>query len=376
MREAGAGRGRGGAAGRRRRVRRLRGRRHRAAAVRPRPDRDPRRLVVHAAAVACARGWRWSTATRTSRASPGRSRRACCSRRSWSGHGHASSSCSSAPRWSTSSSRATPTGGLVPADTRDDAARPCYDARGLTRMYDHLTGVSAAMNAMGWGNYANDHEDANGQFEQNFAFADALTTADRVITTRYLISVLAEQRDMVATFMPKPFGDRTGSGLHLHLSLWRDGESLFPAGDDPDARGHGLSPLAYAFLAGILDHATGHAGGDRADGELLQAHRRDLDPVRRHVVAPAGHLRRQRPHPLRAHPGRQPHRDARRRRLGQPVPRDRRLAGRRPRRDRARPRPGRRRARGRSSRRRCCTPSTRSPPTRSSPAPSTPPARA
>ena len=146
-------------------------------------------------------------------------------------------------------------GRLVPADPKDDAARPCYDARGLTRMYDHLTGVSAAMNTMGWGNYANDHEDANGQFEQNFAYADALTTADRVITTRYLISVLAEQRDMVATFMPKPFGDRTGSGLHFHLSLWRDGEALFPARDD--ARGHGLSPLAYTFLAGILEHAPG-----------------------------------------------------------------------------------------------------------------------
>jgi glutamine synthetase len=149
-------------------------------------------------------------------------------------------------------------GSLAPADTKDDAARPCYDARGLTRMYDHLTGISSAMNAMGWGNYANDHEDANGQFEQNFAYADALTTADRVITTRYLISVLAEQRDMVATFMPKPFGDRTGSGLHLHMSLWRDGEALFPAGDGTsDARGHGLSPLAYAFLAGILEHAPG-----------------------------------------------------------------------------------------------------------------------
>ena len=149
-------------------------------------------------------------------------------------------------------------GRLVPADAKDDAARPCYDARGLTRMYDHLTGVSAAMNKMGWGNYANDHEDANGQFEQNFAYADALTTADRVVTTRYLISVLAEQRDMVATFMPKPFGDRTGSGLHLHLSLWRDGASLFPVEDaGSDSRGHGLSPLAYSFLGGILEHAPG-----------------------------------------------------------------------------------------------------------------------
>ena len=146
-------------------------------------------------------------------------------------------------------------GTLAPADAKDTEARPCYDARGLTRMYDHLTGISTAMNALGWGNYANDHEDANGQFEQNFAYADALTTADRVITARYLISVLAEQRGMTATFMPKPFADRTGSGMHLHLSLWRDGSSRFP--DAGDARGFGLSELAYRFLGGILEHATG-----------------------------------------------------------------------------------------------------------------------
>ena len=144
-------------------------------------------------------------------------------------------------------------GALRVADDLDTAQRPCYDARGLTRMYDHLTGVSRAMNALGWSNYANDHEDANGQFEQNFAFADALTTSDRVITLRYLLSVLAEQRGMTATFMPKPFTDRTGSGLHLHLSLWREQQAMFP--DPGDGRGLGLSPLAYSFLAGILEHA-------------------------------------------------------------------------------------------------------------------------
>ncbi|MDF9717608.1 type III glutamate--ammonia ligase [Nocardioides sp. ChNu-99] len=145
-------------------------------------------------------------------------------------------------------------GTLVTADPGDRAARPCYDARGVTRMYDHLADVSRAMNDLGWGNYANDHEDGNGQFEQNFAYADALTTADRVVTLRYLISMIAEERDMVATFMPKPFADRTGSGLHLHLSLWRDGESAFPDADDP--RGLGLSPVAYAFAGGILEHAS------------------------------------------------------------------------------------------------------------------------
>ncbi|OBK79395.1 type III glutamate--ammonia ligase [Mycobacterium sp. 1164985.4] len=152
--------------------------------------------------------------------------------------------------------RRTPDGGLCTADAADTAAQPCYDARGVTRMYDHLTAISTAMNQLGWSNYANDHEDGNGQFEQNFEFADALTTADRVVTLRYLLSTIAAERGMVATFMPKPFADRTGSGLHLHLSLTSAGRPVFPAGpDEPDQRRLGLSETAYAFLGGILEHA-------------------------------------------------------------------------------------------------------------------------
>ncbi|WNG92558.1 type III glutamate--ammonia ligase [Mycobacterium sp. ITM-2016-00318] len=144
-------------------------------------------------------------------------------------------------------------GSLSVADTADTADQPCYDARGVTRMYDHLTSISTAMNRLGWSNYANDHEDGNGQFEQNFEYSDALTTADRVVTLRYLLSVMAAERGMVATFMPKPFADKTGSGLHLHLSLTSAGNHVFPA--DDDARGLGLSDTAYAFVGGILEHA-------------------------------------------------------------------------------------------------------------------------
>ncbi|MHA7179609.1 type III glutamate--ammonia ligase [Arthrobacter sp. MDB2-24] len=146
-----------------------------------------------------------------------------------------------------------PDGSLSTADPLDDAPRPCYDARGVTRMYDHLTSISEAMNSLGWGNYANDHEDAAGQFEQNFNYADALTTADRVISLRYILNILAEQRGMTATFMPKPFTDRTGTGLHFHLSLWSGADALFPGEDDD--RGLGLSELAYSFIGGVLDHA-------------------------------------------------------------------------------------------------------------------------
>jgi glutamine synthetase len=142
-------------------------------------------------------------------------------------------------------------GSIAPADALDAAAQPCYDARGVTRMYDHLTAVSDAMVELGWGPYASDHEDGNGQFEQNFTHADALTTADRVVTLRYLIQVLAEKRGMTATFMPKPFANRTGNGMHLHLSLWNPAdEPLFP-GDGV----HGLAPLAEQFVGGLLDHA-------------------------------------------------------------------------------------------------------------------------
>ena len=150
-----------------------------------------------------------------------------------------------------------PSGGLQVADELDDAGLPCYDAKGLTRSYTFLTTLSKTMNALGWANYANDHEDGNGQFEQNFGYADAITTADRMIIFRYMVHSLAQQQGMLATFMPKPFKDRTGTGLHLHLSLW-DLEGNTPLfHDDHDPRKLGLSGLAYQFIGGVLEHAAG-----------------------------------------------------------------------------------------------------------------------
>ena len=65
------------------------------------------------------------------------------------------------------------------ADPLDRLDQPCYDMRGLTRNLDFMSQISRYVTDYGWNNYANDHEDANGQFEQNFDYADALTTADR-----------------------------------------------------------------------------------------------------------------------------------------------------------------------------------------------------
>ena len=109
----------------------------------------------------------------------------------------------------------------------------------------------------------------------------------------------------------------------------------------PTGAASGSRRWPTAFLGGHPRPRAGPAGGARPDRQLLQADRGDVDAVRRDLVAPPGELRRQRPHPLRADPGRPPHRAARRGRLGQPLPRARRDPGRRPRRHRARGRPGR-----------------------------------
>ena len=123
--------------------------------------------------------------------------------------------------------------------------------RALTRNLDFVSEVSRAVTELGWGNYATDHEDANGQFEQNFEFADALTTCDRAIFFRYMVESLAQQRGLIATFMPKPFAHLTGNGCHFHVSLWRDGDNVFARDPADDPRGLGLSELAYNFIGGL-----------------------------------------------------------------------------------------------------------------------------
>jgi glutamine synthetase len=151
-----------------------------------------------------------------------------------------------------------PDGGLEVADALDTLALPCYDMRALTRNLDFVSEISKAVTQLGWDNYATDHEDANGQFEQNFEYADALTTSDRAVFFRYMVETLAQQRGLIATFMPKPFANLTGNGCHFHVSLWRDGENLFDRDPGDDPRGLGLSELAYQFVAGLKANARAY----------------------------------------------------------------------------------------------------------------------
>jgi len=154
--------------------------------------------------------------------------------------------------------RRTDDGRIELADPLDTLEQPCYDMRALTRNFDFVSQVSQAVTALGWDNYATDHEDANGQFEQNFHFADALTTCDRAVFFRYMVESLAQQRGLIATFMPKPFAKLTGNGCHFHVSLWSEGTNLFERDPEEDPRGLGLSELAYQFVGGLKANAKAY----------------------------------------------------------------------------------------------------------------------
>ena len=145
-------------------------------------------------------------------------------------------------------------GTYQPYDSLDVLQKPCYDLGALGRNLDFVTTLVKYLQELGWDPYANDHEDANCQFEINWTYSDALRTADRHTFYRWMVKTCAEQRGLIATFMPKPFDYLTGNGAHFHMSLWStEAESnLFM--DDKDE--NGLSELAYHFIGG-LKHSAG-----------------------------------------------------------------------------------------------------------------------
>ena len=141
--------------------------------------------------------------------------------------------------------------GSAPADLADKQMKPCYDQSALMRRYEVIAEICDAMLALGWQPYQNDHEDANGQFEMNWAYDDALVTADRHAFFKYMVRSIAERHGFRATFMPKPFADLTGSGCHAHVSLWKDGRNVFA-----DKAGElGLSREGYHFIGGLIHSA-------------------------------------------------------------------------------------------------------------------------
>ena len=214
--------------------------------------------------------------------------------------------------------------GRAIADEADRQAKPCYDQSALLRRYELIRAISDAMLGLGWGPYQSDHEDANGQFEMNWAYDDCLVTADRHVFFKFMVKALAEQHGLRATFMPKPFMDLTGNGCHAHVSLWDTigATNLF---HDPE----GELGLSHARLPFPRRHPRPCRAADRVvhpDGQQLQADQCGGDGLRRDLVAQHHHLWRQQPHPYGAHPGARPLRVPADGRRGQSLS----AAGRRP----------------------------------------------
>ncbi|NEP09047.1 MAG: type III glutamate--ammonia ligase [Symploca sp. SIO2C1] len=139
------------------------------------------------------------------------------------------------------------------SDQRDRQSKPCYDQQTLMRRYDTIAEICDSMQELGWEPYQNDHEDANGQFEMNWLYDDALVTADRHAFFKYMVKAIAEKNGLRATFMPKPFPHLTGNGCHIHLSVWdRTGETNLFYDDNSEL---GFSKLGYQFIAGVLNSA-------------------------------------------------------------------------------------------------------------------------
>jgi glutamine synthetase type III len=136
-------------------------------------------------------------------------------------------------------------------DSADRQAKPCYDQSALMRRYDVISEICDGMLKLGWNPYQNDHEDANGQFEMNWDYGDALVTADRHAFFKYMVKSIAEKHEMRATFMPKPFSHLTGNGCHVHVSLWKGDQNVFE-----DEQGElGVSSQGYNFIGGIIHSA-------------------------------------------------------------------------------------------------------------------------
>ncbi|SEI75959.1 L-glutamine synthetase [Deinococcus reticulitermitis] len=142
-------------------------------------------------------------------------------------------------------------GGLGTTVTHDKAGY--FDLAPIDRGERIRREIAGRLVEMGFEIEAAHHEVAPGQHEIDFRYAPALETADRIATFKFVVKRVALEHGLLASFLPKPMPGVSGSGMHCHLSLFRDGQNAF---DDPDGE-HGLSDTARQFIAGLLAHAEG-----------------------------------------------------------------------------------------------------------------------
>ena len=141
--------------------------------------------------------------------------------------------------------------GMPTTETCDEAGY--FDLGPLDHGESTRREICMALEQMGFEIEASHHEVARGQHEIDFKYADALTTADNIMTFKLAVKTLAQKNGLHATFMPKPVSGINGSGMHTNMSLFKDGKNIFADPTDPK----GLSKEAYAFIAGLLHHVCG-----------------------------------------------------------------------------------------------------------------------
>ena len=156
----------------------------------------------------------------------------------------------------------TPAGDQI-SDQFDTAAKPCYDQQAFMRRLDVIREISDYMLELDWGAYQNDHEDANGQWEMNWDYDDALKTADKHSFFKFMTKCVAEKHGYRATFMPKPIEGLTGNGCHAHISVWdapgkaaKTNVFAMEADNSSQTAELGLSDKGRHFLGGIMKHAS------------------------------------------------------------------------------------------------------------------------
>lgn len=115
--------------------------------------------------------------------------------------------------------------------------------------------ITLALEDMGFEIEASHHEVAEGQNEIDFKYGPALETADKIMTFKLVVKSIAQRHGLYASFMPKPIFGINGSGMHINMSLFKDGKNAFADSSDKN----GLSEIAYQFIAGILKHIKGLA---------------------------------------------------------------------------------------------------------------------
>ena len=135
--------------------------------------------------------------------------------------------------------------------TRDEAGY--FDLGPLDHGEATRREVCMNLEAMGFEIEASHHECANGQHEIDFRYVDAMDGADKIMTLKLAVKTLAQKNGLHATFMPKPIFGVAGSGMHLNMSLFKNGKNVFYDEGSPRQ----LSKTAYAFIAGLLEHARG-----------------------------------------------------------------------------------------------------------------------